>query len=121
MREDFNGVPDHFQLMHSTQFWFYLDNDFIEKIVALRVFPYQDRIALKILPRNSHMFISVLIRDTELRILKRLWDCEHTALNEVLKEYLTYSSSCFQQWVKRTPQNHGCFDWYMDLNVGKKK
>lgn len=119
-REEYKGVPDFFEEMWSSQFWFFLDNDFIEKIVAIRIFPYQDRIALKLLPRNTKSYTNLIIREPELRILKRIWECGHKGFNSMLMEYMKHSSSCFQQWVKRTSQNHGCFDWYMDLNLGAK-
>jgi len=119
IRDEFRGAPDNFQELWPSQFWFYLDNNFIEKIVAIRVFSYQDRIAFKILPRNSKTYTNIILRDAELRILKRIWDCGHKGFNYAIKEYFKHSSNAFSQWVKKTPQNHGCFDWYIEL-IGRR-
>lgn len=121
VRHDFKGVPAFFDEIWPTQFWFYLDNDFIDTIVAMRVFPYQDRIAFKLLPRGTNKFANLLLRNAELRCLKRIWDCGHKGFNYGIMSYFEHSSEAFQQWVKRGTQNHGCFDWYLDLTQGKRK
>jgi len=120
-RDEYRGVPDNFQQIWSAQFWFYLDQDFIDKIVAVRVYPYQDYIVFKLLPRGATVYTNLVLRNAELRILKRLWECNHPGVNFALKEYLTHSNSAFQQWVKRLPQNIGCADWYMQQNLGLRE
>lgn len=119
-RSDYKGVPDDFNKMFSTQFWFYIENDCFEKIVAIRTYGYQDFIAFKVKFYNHQKYTSILLKEPELRILKRLWECGHDGINVALKEYITYSPSCFQQWVRQTAQNTGCFEWYLDTNMGKK-
>src|SRR6185295_19204447 len=100
MRQHFKGdLPDHFRTMYSSQFWYYIDNDFIEKIVAMRVYPYQNCIAIKLKPRGQNEYLSIMLKDAELRILKRIWDCGNNGFNFAIRCYMIYSPDTEQQWA----------------------
>jgi len=118
-RQEFIGsLPDYFSPMTSEQFWFYLDNDLIEKIVAMRVYPQQNSIAFKLLPRGSHNYVSIMLSTPELRILKRIWDCGRGDFNTAIKYYLNQSSNCFSQWVHQPEHSAYCTKWYSELSLG---
>src|ERR1041385_9183449 len=113
MRQSFKGdLPESFRTLYSSQFWFYLDNDFIEKVVTLRVYPYQNCIALKLKPRGPREFLNIMLKDPELRILKRVWDCGNAGFNIALKYYMIHSVDTFQQWTNKAEQSKHCLDWY---------
>ena len=123
MRNNFKGdTPDEFQTMYSSQFWYYLDNDFIDKIVAMRVYPYQNCVVLKLRQRNSYLgeWISVIVKEPELRILKRIWDCGNDGFNFAVKYYLLYSSNASQQWIMKAQHSKHCIDWYADITMGEQ-
>lgn len=116
IREKFEGdIPEHFLEIHSSQFWYHMDSDFIDKIVAMRVYPYQDYVVLKIRPCGSTEFVSVILKDPELRILKRIWDCNNLEFNRAIKSYIHDSLAAFQQWMLRTGHSKDCLQWFSDI------
>lgn len=120
MRNKFKGdMPVDFQPMFSSQFWYYLDSNFIDKIVAMRVYPYQNCVVLKIRPKNATSYVSVVLNEPELRILKRIWDCGNDGFNFGVKYYLLYSSHASQQWIMKAQHSKHCMEWYKDITMGE--
>lgn len=120
MRKYFIGdLPEHFIEMYSSQFWYHIDSGFIDKIVAMRVYPYQNCIALKFRPRDSAEFVSVLLKEPQLRILKIIWDCGHLGFNYAIKYYLIYSQSASRQWIANAQHSKNCIEWYLDITAGE--
>lgn len=87
IRDKFHDNP--FPIIYSSQFWNFMENDWIEMIVAIRIYPHQDRIAIKMLKRDNDKFMTVILKYPELRILKRIWDCGNEMFNTAIKFYLT--------------------------------
>lgn len=117
----FNGFPNSFERMLSTQLWYYFESDMLEKVVALRVYPYQNYMAMKVKFKYAAKYISISLSEPELRILKCLWDCGHEKINEAIRSYLIHSSSTYQQWAVQTSQNKHCFDWYANIGIGRNE
>jgi hypothetical protein len=120
IRSKFTGFPNNFDIIYSAQFWYYLDSDLIETIVAMRVYPHNNYVALKLRERGSKKFISIVIKEPELRILHTIWECKNEGFNYGIEYYLTRSNSAFQQWIARVQHSRHCLEWYADLTDDKK-
>ena len=112
------AFPSHFQPLHNSQLWSYMENGLIEKIVAMRTYANINIIVLKIKPIDCNEFVSGVIKNPELRILKAIWDCQQPGFNFAIKYYLLHSTNASMQWIHKTEQNKDCFDWYKEITMG---
>lgn len=114
----YDAIPEEFLEMYSSQFWYHMDSDFIDKIVAMRVYPYQDIAVFKLRPKGAKEFVSIVLKEPELRILKRIWDCGNSDFNRAIKYYLDYSLSACHQWMLRAAHSKDCLSWFKSISKG---
>lgn len=112
-----NNFPTFLRHCYPNQIALAIEYNRIEKIVAMRVFPQQNKVAFKIKYFHDKNFHSELIENIKLDTLKIIHDLNHDAFCFAIKYYLLGSPNASKQFIEKMAEND-VLHWYNKLTLG---